>query len=84
MSKRRRRNERDWPNHEDLPDGRRRYWFRRPGREWGCQILLKEVVFDPKTQLEETVRLWQEIYDDTGKLVETHQKYPTDTGHKKV
>ena len=84
MSKRRQRNERDWPNWEDLPDGRRRYWFRRPGREWGCQILFKAVIFDPKTQLEETVKLWQEIYDDAGKLVEIHQKYPADTGHKKV
>jgi hypothetical protein len=29
-------------------------------------------------------RLWQEIYDDGGTLVEVHQKYPTDTGHQKI
>lgn len=33
---------------------------------------------------EKTLRFWQEIYDDTGKLVETHQKFPVDTGHQKV
>jgi hypothetical protein len=84
MSKRRQRNERDWPEWEDLPGNRRRYWFRRPRREWGWQIMFKEVVFDPKTQLEETARLWQEIYDDDGRLVERHQKFPADTGHQKL
>jgi hypothetical protein len=84
MSKKRRQNERDWPQWQDLPDGRRRYWFRRPGTERGYQILFKEVGFDPKTQLEETVRMWQEIYDDDGRLVQTHQKYPIDTGHRNV
>ena len=33
---------------------------------------------------EVTVRFYQEIYDDTGKLVETHHKYPVDRGHQKV
>jgi hypothetical protein len=31
-----------------------------------------------------TVRFYQEIYDDTGKLVEIHHKYPVDQGHQKV
>jgi hypothetical protein len=84
VSKRRQRNENDWPNWEDLSNNRRRYWIRRQGREWGWQILFKEVIFDPKTQLEETAQLWQEIYDGDGKLVERHQKYPADTGHKKL
>ena len=84
MSKRRQRNERDWPDWEDLPANRRRYWIRRQGREWGWQILFKEVVFDPKTQLEETARMWQEIYANDGRLVESHQKFPVDTGHQKL
>ena len=84
MSKRRQRNEKDWPNWVDLSNNRRRYWVRRPGREWGWQILFKEVIFDPKTQLEETARMWREIYDSDGKLVESHQKYPADTGHQKL
>jgi hypothetical protein len=33
---------------------------------------------------ETTVRFWQEIYDDTGRLVETHEKFPVDKGHRKV
>jgi hypothetical protein len=33
---------------------------------------------------ERTVRFWQEIYDDAGKLVETHEKFPVDKGHQKV
>jgi hypothetical protein len=33
---------------------------------------------------EETVKFWQEIYDDNGRLVEIHQKYPVDKGHQKV
>jgi hypothetical protein len=84
LSKPRRRNELDWPSWEDLPLGRRRDWFRRQGAVAGYQILFKEVIFDPKTQLEETSRMWQEVYDDSGKLVASHQKYPVDTGHKTV
>jgi len=33
---------------------------------------------------EETVRVWQEIYDDHGTLVEIHEKYPVDKGHRQV
>jgi hypothetical protein len=84
MSKRRQRNERDWPHWHDLPENRRRYWIRRAGARWGWQILFKEVLFDPNTRLEQTVKLWQEVYDDEGKLVERHQKFPTDTGHQKL
>ncbi len=84
MSKSRLRNERDWPDWLDLPGNRRRYWLKRKGRVWGYQILYKEVVFEKETQLEQTVRMWQEIYDDSGRLVETHQKYPIDTGHQIV
>jgi len=84
MSKLRSRNERDWQHWQDLPDGRRRYWSRRAGRHWGWQILFKEVTYSGETQLENTVRLWQEIYGDDGALVEVHQKYPADTGHQKL
>jgi hypothetical protein len=33
---------------------------------------------------EMTVQFYQEIYDETGKLVEVHHKYPVDEGHKKI
>jgi hypothetical protein len=54
------------------------------GTPLGWQILLKEVTYSAETLLENTVRLWQEIYDDDGALVEVHQKYPADTGHQKL
>ena len=31
-----------------------------------------------------TLRFWQEIYDEHGKLLEVHEKYPVDKGHQKV
>ena len=31
-----------------------------------------------------TLRFWQEIYNEQGKLVEVHEKYPVDKGHQKV
>lgn len=33
---------------------------------------------------ENALRFWQEIYDGQGKLVETHEKFPVDKGHRKV
>jgi len=30
------------------------------------------------------VRFWQEIYDDQGKPVGTHEKFPVDKGHQKA
>ncbi len=33
---------------------------------------------------EKTVRFYQEIYDESGQLVEVHEKYPIDKGHQNV
>lgn len=33
---------------------------------------------------EKTVRFAQEIFDSTGNLVEVHEKFPVDTGHKPI
>ena len=40
--------------------------------------------FGPGSKHEITVRFWQEIYDDQGTLVEIHEKYPVDKGHRKL
>lgn len=32
---------------------------------------------------ENTVRFWQEIYDERGRLVEIHEKFPVDKGHQR-
>jgi hypothetical protein len=31
-----------------------------------------------------TLRFYQEIYDNSGQLVEVHEKYPVDKGHGKI
>jgi len=34
--------------------------------------------------MEETVKFYQEVYDTDGNLVEIHEKFPVDKGHRKV
>ena len=72
-------NERKFRSCEELPTGGRRYWLDVLGRLGWRARYLKEV----DTQ-EVTLRFWQEIYDEHGKLVEVHEKYPVDKGHQKV
>ncbi len=72
-------NERKFEQWEELPAGGRRYLLDVKGRQGWLARYLKEVDADEKT-----VRFWQEIYDDRGQLVETHQKFPVDTGHQKT
>ena len=33
---------------------------------------------------EETIRIWQEIYNSNNQLIEIHYKYPEDKGHQKI
>lgn len=75
----REQNERKFPNWEALSGGGRRYWLEILGRQGWRARYVKEVDAE-----ENTVRFLQEIYDADGKLVEIHEKYPTDTGHQKV
>ena len=75
----RQHNERKFSRWEALPGGGRRYRLEVMGRLGWQARYLKEV-----NAKEITVRFWQEIYDDTGKLVETHEKFPVDKGHQKV
>lgn len=72
-------NEKKFGQWEELPGGGRRYRLEVSGRLGWLARYLKEVDAD-----ETTVRFWQEIYDDQGKLAETHEKYPVDMGHRKV
>jgi hypothetical protein len=72
-------NEKKFRSWEELPAGGRRYWLDVPGRLGWRARYLKEV-----DAQEEPVRFWQEIYDEQGKLVELHEKYPVDKGHQKV
>ena len=72
-------NERKFGSWEELPNSGRRYWFEVAGRRGWKARYVKEVDAD-----ENTVRFWQEIYNDQGKLVEIHEKYPVDKGHQQV
>lgn len=75
----REQNERNYENWADLDDGTRKYWFEVKGKSGWKAIYLKIVDKD-----EETLSFYQEIYDEEGTLVEIHEKYPEDKGHKKL
>lgn len=72
-------NETKFGQWEQLPGGGRRYWLDVPGRLGWLARYRKEVDAN-----ETTLRFWQEIYDDHGRMVEIHEKYPVDKGHQKV
>lgn len=71
-------NERKFPNWEALPDGGRRYWRDVTGRRRRVRYV-KVVNADEKT-----LSFAQEIYDRTDTLIEIHEKFPVDKGHRKV
>jgi hypothetical protein len=75
----RKQNEGKFESWAPLRGGGRRYRLEIHGKAGWKAIYLKEV-----DASEATVRFWQEIYDDAGKLRATHEKFPLDTGHRKV
>jgi len=75
----REQNEKKFGQWEELPGGGRRYRLDVAGRLWLVGRDFKEVDAN-----ETTLRFWQEVYDDQGKRVETHEKFPVDKGHQKV
>lgn len=75
----REQNERKFGTWRELPDGGRRYWLDVAGHHGWRARYLKEV-----DRAENTLRFWQEIYDETGKLTEIHHKFPVDLGHRKA
>jgi len=72
-------NERQFTDWQELADGGRRYWLDVPGRLGWRARYVKEV--DAR---ERTLRFRQEIYDARNRLVEVHEKYPVDRGHRKT
>jgi hypothetical protein len=75
----RHQNEKKFGRWEDLPGGGRRYLLDVAGRSGWRARYWKEVDAN-----ETIVRFWQEIFDDTGRLVEMHEKFPVDKGHQKA
>ena len=72
-------NEKKSDRWEELPGGGRRYQQDVPGKLGWLARYYKEVDAE-----ENTVRFWQEIYNEAGKLVEIHEKFPVDKGHRVV
>jgi hypothetical protein len=75
----RKQNEAEYHFWEELPDGGRRYWKQRPGVKSGYQQIVKFVDSN-----EVTLLVLQEVYNDDGKLIEKHQKFPSGSEHKYV
>ena len=74
----RQQNEAKFATWQQTPDGGRVYGLEVRGRHGWTARYLKQV-----DREENTLRFWQEIYDEDGKLIETHQKFPVDTGHQR-
>ncbi len=72
-------NEKKFPNWEELPSGGRKYWLEVKGRHGWKARYVKEV-----NDTEETVRFYQEIYGENSKLIEIHEKFPVNDGHRKI
>ncbi|HEY3762753.1 MAG TPA: hypothetical protein VGN23_13490 [Verrucomicrobiae bacterium] len=75
----RQHNEKKFGKWEELPGSCRRYYLDAMGKSGWRARYFKEVDMH-----EATTKFWQEIYDGAGKLIEIHEKYPVDKGHKKV
>lgn len=72
-------NERKFGGWDSTAGGGRIYRRQIAGRSGWSAAYCKEVDAD-----ENTLRFWQEIFDETGRLREIHDKFPVDHGHRKV
>ncbi len=64
---------------EELADKGRRYWYTVQGRYGRFARYVKEVDMN-----EITIHFYQEIYNEFGELIQVHEKYPIDKGHRKI
>ncbi len=76
---RRRQNERKFGQWEELSGGGRRYSREITGRYGWKARYVKEV-----DSSERTIGFYQEIYDENNRLIEVHEKYPVDRGHRRT
>lgn len=72
-------NERKFGTWEFTATGGRIYRRLITGRSGWSATYCKEV-----DRQENTIRFWQEIFDENGRLREIHEKFPVDRGHQKV
>jgi len=79
IERRRAKNEKKFSYWEDLVTGGRKYWYEIVGKFGFKARYVKEV--DEK---EEIIGFCQEIYDSEGTLIEIHEKFPVDLGHRRL
>lgn len=72
-------NEKKFKQWIDHPNGTRTYRYVVKGRRGWFARYVKVVDAN-----ENTLSFRQEVYGENNELVEIHEKYPIDTGHKKV
>ena len=72
-------NEREFEFWDELENGGRKYWFEIKGRMGGFAWYIKLT-----DKQENTISFVQEIYNSIGELIEKHEKFPIDKGHKKM
>ena len=76
---RRNLNEKKFQHWENLPHDGRRYFLEIQGKHAWKARYVKEV-----DRTEETIKFYQEIFDENGSLIEVHEKFPVDKGHRKL
>jgi hypothetical protein len=74
----RKQNESEFHSWEETDSGGEIYRFKNACKIGWNAFYLKEV-----DSLENTIRFWQEIYDERNVLREIHEKLPIDRGHLK-
>ena len=79
IERKRAKNEKKFSYWEELEGGGRKYWYDVVGKFGFRGRYVKEV-----GEREETIKFYQEIYDNKGNLVEVHEKFPTDLGHRRI
>jgi len=75
----RKENESKFRNWKETEEGERIYWYRVEGKFGYYAHYVKAV-----DKNEVTLKFYQEIYNFDGNLVEIHEKYPIDKGHRKL
>jgi len=72
-------NEKKYKKWEVTQKGGRLY-----SRKIGGQFGWYAIYYKETDENENTLRFWQEIYNEKNELTEIHQKYPEDKGHQKI
>ncbi len=72
-------NEKKFSNWETLSGGGRRYWY---DSEREDSFTIRYVKIADANEV--TIKILQEVYDASGKLVGIHEKFPVDLGRRQV